>query len=125
MKRLVICVAAILAALCIHAKDYKLVSPDGKIEIAVSCASELTWSVSKCGNVLLEPSPLALTLTDGTVFGKDVKVRKIARKSVSQVLDAQNFKASSTTKKPVNGIKACITPKVPAINKDFFLLISV
>ncbi|MBP5505085.1 MAG: glycoside hydrolase family 97 protein [Bacteroidales bacterium] len=94
MKKLLICLAALLAAVSIHAKDYKLASPDGAITIVVQSGANLTWSVSREGTVVLEPSPMAITLADGTVWGKDVKFRKTTRKSVSQTLEAQNFKRS-------------------------------
>ena len=94
MKRFLIILVALLATVSIQAKDYKIASPDGRIEVAVSDAPTLCWSVCCGGEAILEPSEIALSLTDGTVWGKGTKFRKAKRTSVNQTLAAQNFKRS-------------------------------
>ncbi len=65
-------------------KVYKLQSPSGKLEVEVSAGTQTTWAVAMDGTKVLEPSALSLTLDDGTVFGRDVKVRKAVRASVDR-----------------------------------------
>ena len=92
MKRVLVSIVAILAALSIQAKDYKLASPDGRIAVAVQTTPSLTWSISRDGASVLDVSPIAITLSDGTVWGSNTKFRKAVRSSVAQTLAAQNFK---------------------------------
>ena len=92
MKRVLVSIVAILAAFSIQAKDYKLASPDGRIAVAVQTTPSLTWSISRDGASVLDVSPIAITLSDGTVWGSNTKFRKAVRSSVEQTLAAQNFK---------------------------------
>ena len=92
MKRVLVSIVAILAAFSIQAKDYKLASPDGRIAVAVQTTPSLTWSISRDGASVLDASPIAITLSDGTVWGSNTKFRKAVRSSVAQTLAAQNFK---------------------------------
>ena len=94
MKKILITVAAVLLALTIQAKDYKLTSPDGKIVVTVQTGAELNWSIQKEGAALIEASPIGIKLTDGTVWGAGTKFRKAARSSCNRTLKAQNFKRS-------------------------------
>ena len=65
-------------------KVYKLQSPSGKLEVEVSAGAQTTWAVAMDGTRVLEPSALSLTLDDGIVFGRDMKVRKAVRGSVDR-----------------------------------------
>ena len=94
MKRILIATMAMLLAFTVEAKDYSVVSPDGKTSIEIKAGATLTWSVAKNGHQILAPSELALTLTDGTVYGRNVKFRKAARSSAKESFDAPIFKRS-------------------------------
>ena len=82
--------AALLATLAcgLYAADksYKLQSPSGELSVEIKAGAQLQWSVSMVGTRVLEPSAISMTLEDGTVFGKDVKVKKAARLSVSRTV---------------------------------------
>ena len=67
-------------------KDYKLLSPSGELAVCVSVDAQTCWSVEMQGVRVLEPSPLSMTLEDGTVFGKDAKTRKALRRSVKRTV---------------------------------------
>ena len=92
MKKLLTILTLVLAAATLQAKDYKVLSPSGELSVTIQADKTLQWSICLGEEVLLKPSPLSLTLSDGTVIGHGMKVRKAARKSVSQTLAAQNFK---------------------------------
>ena len=94
MKKILFCIAAMLLTLGVQAKDYKVTSPDGKINLLIQNGETLLWSVSKDGAQLIAPSRIELKLTDGTLYGPKVKFSKAQRSSVSQTLQAQNFKRS-------------------------------
>lgn len=94
MKRLLFLSICLLSVLGLQAKDYTVLSPDGRISVTVSAGAELCWSVSVDGGQVLCPSAIALTLSDGTVYGRGTKVKKALRSSVDEVLDAPLFKRS-------------------------------
>ena len=74
------------AALFLQAaeKTYKLQSPSGEIAVEVIAGEQLSWTVSRDGIRVLEPSPLSMTLEDGTVWGRNMKVRKAVRRSLDR-----------------------------------------
>ena len=95
MKRFLAFSITLFAALALQAKDYKVLSPNGEVSVLIQNGESLLWSVFLGKDVLLEPSEIALTLADGTVYGPKAKIRKAVRKSDCQLLQAQNFKRST------------------------------
>ncbi|MBQ6197830.1 MAG: glycoside hydrolase family 97 protein [Bacteroidales bacterium] len=95
MKRVLTIIAAVFVALVLQAKDYRVQSPGGEVSVMIQNGESLIWSVSLGGEVLIAPSELSLTLADGSVYGPKAKFRKVTRKSVNQILPAQNFKRGS------------------------------
>ena len=71
---------ALLLPATVSAKDYKILSPDGKTEVVVSEGKPLVWSVKRCGEVLLCPSEISLKLEGGAVYGNGSKFRKAVRR---------------------------------------------
>ena len=67
-------------------KVYKLQSPSGELKVEINAAATVSWTVDMQGTKVLEPSSLSMTLEDGTVFGKNVKVKKAVRRSVNQMV---------------------------------------
>ena len=94
MKRFLITLAAVIAAIAVNAKDYNVVSPNGRITLSVQTSPELTWSASKDGVQLISSSRVALTLTDGTVYGSNAKFRKQIKSSAASDFDAPFYKRS-------------------------------
>ena len=92
---------SVLSALCIcaglFAKDYNLVSPDGKISVTVSTAEEITWTMSVDGRQIITPSPISYKLADGSIWGGKVKASKVKRSSADEVLDAVLYRNSKVT----------------------------
>ena len=88
--------AAALMALNLNAADkvYKLQSPSGELQIEIKAGKATAWSVQMLGTKVLEPSELAVSLEDGTVFGKDVKVKKASRRSVNRMVTPVVYRQS-------------------------------
>lgn len=89
LKHLVFTVLlASLTALSLGAADktYTLKSPSGELTVTVTAGAGTVWSVDMLGTKVLEPSPLSMTLDDGTVFGRDMKVKKAVRGSVDRIV---------------------------------------
>ena len=95
MKRILVLLA--LAATCslAAAKEYSLSSPDGHLTVTVDAGQSLTYSIQRDGLVLIKPSCLQLTLSDGKLWGPDAPVRKAVRRSVDTSVEAPLFKRSA------------------------------
>lgn len=58
---------------------YSVTSPDGHLTATARVGRTVTFSVSRDGRELLSPSPVSMTLGDGTVLGRDCKVKDVSR----------------------------------------------
>lgn len=88
MKGFVKKIAAIMlsaAPLCLQAqKTVELQDPSGNIKVNVSIGDDITYSVSHKGDVMIGMSPISMTLSDGTVFGKEPRLKGTKRQSVDE-----------------------------------------
>ena len=83
MKKLILMLMLSVVATAASGKGVqRLNSPDGKLVVEVNLGQEITWSLSREGVMLLEPSAISMTLDDGTVFGGGEKLRKVTRREV-------------------------------------------
>ncbi|HQH41600.1 MAG TPA: glycoside hydrolase family 97 N-terminal domain-containing protein, partial [Bacteroidales bacterium] len=57
-------------------KNVTISSPDKKIVVNVTTGNKLLYSISYQGKILLDPSPISLTLSDGKVLGQNIKLAK-------------------------------------------------
>lgn len=80
---------AIAFALSVSAADYRISSPDNLITVTVSNAATLIWSVTYKNELLLAPSAISLTFSDGKKCGVNARVKKEERHSVSRMLEAE------------------------------------
>ncbi|HRH50303.1 MAG TPA: glycoside hydrolase family 97 protein [Panacibacter sp.] len=65
---------------------YKLNSPDKNINITISVAADVQWSVMYGNDVLLQPSVIALELASGKTLGANAAVKKTITSSVNQII---------------------------------------
>ena len=96
MKKIVLSLMLLCGLFCqiLSAKDYKFVSPDGKLTISVQVDDDIVWSLKHGDDALLLDSPVSMTLSDGIVYGKADKVVKASEKSVDQTLKTHIYKKS-------------------------------
>ncbi|MCD8208195.1 MAG: glycoside hydrolase family 97 protein [Bacteroidales bacterium] len=52
-----------------EAAEWAVTSPDGKLKLTVNVGQTIEWGLALNGRTLLDPSPISMTLTDGTVYG--------------------------------------------------------
>ena len=84
-----------LFALEVHAqKTFDLVSPDGTLNTTVSISDKLTYDIRCNGNLILSPSPLSMTLDDGTVWGKQPRLLRASRKTVDEKVPSPFYRQS-------------------------------
>lgn len=86
-----------MAAMAMNAGgvEYRLSSPDGHITATIAASDRLTWSVERDGVVAFAPSQLGLTLSDGSVVGERVKVKRASRGSVDRMMASPFYRADS------------------------------
>lgn len=69
-----------------------LKSPNGRIIISAVIGDNLTYSVSFDGKVILSPSEISMTLSNGEVWGKNSKLLSSKVKSVDKVIPASFYR---------------------------------
>ena len=62
-------------------KNVRLDAPEGKIKVNVEIGECIVYSVFHEDDMLIAPSPISMTLSDGTAFGKNPRLRKVSRHS--------------------------------------------
>jgi alpha-glucosidase len=68
------------------AKEFKIESPNKKLEVKVVVEKEITYSVFKNGYEVLMPSQISMTLYDGTVLGSNPKLKDSKIETINQKL---------------------------------------
>ena len=92
-RKLFIAALACLGGLPLaSAKDYTLTSPDRELVVVVSVGERVEYTVAHNGDVLLDRSPLSMTLADGTAWGVNPRLLKAATRSVDEVIAAPVYK---------------------------------
>ena len=76
------------------AKTFSLKSPDNKITIDVSVTDKITYSVSHENDLLLEQSPISMTLTNGKSFGIEPRLIKSGIKKINEFIQSPIYKRS-------------------------------
>lgn len=95
MKKLIPLILAFFAAAATAgAMTLELKSPDGKLVIQVETGAGVYYTLSHGGDRILYKSPIAMKMTDGTVFGGDESLSKINRRSVRQSFETALYKKS-------------------------------
>ena len=87
MIRNLLIISLLSVSALVNAAEYKVASPDGKVEAKVVNNGSTTYSLSYDGKALIVDSPLSMTLSDGTVWGA-AKVRKASKKGVNEPINA-------------------------------------
>ena len=57
-------------------KEYKVISPDGKISVIINAGSVIEWSAALEGKELFSSSKIAMVLADGRVLGENEKIKR-------------------------------------------------
>lgn len=66
-------------------KVYELSDLSGSVNVTVSVdEGNVAYSVSKDGKVMIRKSPVSMSISNGDVWGKDAKVKRVKRRSVDE-----------------------------------------
>lgn len=74
-------------------KAYNVSSPDGKIKADISVGNDLSYSVTFDGKPVISESTLSMTLSNGTIWGKNPKVAKVSKKSLNTKIPSPFYRA--------------------------------
>jgi alpha-glucosidase len=78
----------------LHAQQYKLQSPDGKISVQIDLKEKITFTVKHENDVIVAPSPISMKISEGGDFGVNPKVKKATSSRVDQIIDAPIYRRS-------------------------------
>ena len=94
MHRLMTTLAALLIAASAFAapKNYELKSPDGRLYVNVEAGEGVSYTLTHCGDLLIDKTGISMATTAGEVFGGDAKVKKVSRRTVSQTIPTVLYK---------------------------------
>jgi len=82
----------------LKAKEFKASSPDGKTWLKVTVGESMTYQIESGGLKIIEPSKIAMTLSDGTVIpGAYPSVRSENLKPVNNTISTTVYKKSVVT----------------------------
>ena len=81
------------ASAAFSANTYDITSPDGRLKAEINVDRTLDYSISLDGRTVLDPSPLSMTLGNGTVWGVEPKLAKVSRKTVDTTLPTPFYRA--------------------------------
>jgi len=103
---LAFCILKTTASASSAVRHFKISSPDGRLEARVEVSKTLAWSLYSDGKEIIAPSQVSMTLSDGTVFGKDSRFIRSKTESVDATVKAIGYKRS-VVRDRYNSIRLC------------------
>lgn len=97
MKRIKLSLSLLccLFAITMYAqKQFVISSPDGRINTTVSLYDKLTYTITHDGQLVLDASPISLTLSDGEVWGENPRLSGNKKKSVTETIPSPFYRKS-------------------------------
>jgi Glycoside hydrolase 97. len=72
--------------------EMKLSSPDKQIALQIKVGSELSWTLTQSGDTIITPSNISLLLADGTILGKNAKLKSTKSNSINKTIAVVNYR---------------------------------
>ena len=69
-----------------YAKEYKVLSPDKKLELRVKVENTISYSLFRSGTQLIFPSTISMTIDNNLVLGTNAKVKDAKENVVNEIL---------------------------------------
>ena len=86
-------VAALCPFIAVAQKQFTLYSPDKGLQTDIFVGDSITYRVSDDGALLIDDSPLSMTLADGRVWGEKSKLAGTSRRSVDEMVASPFYRA--------------------------------
>lgn len=94
MKKILLIMSVIIALPSWSQKAFQIGSPDGKIEVNIRIGKAIEYSIRHDNDIIIDKSPISMTLSDGRSFGTDTKLIDSSTKTIDQVIKTPNYKKS-------------------------------
>lgn len=89
------CVLVFIAFLNANAqKTLTLWAPNGKLNTTIQVGKTIEYDISHNGDIILDKSPISITLNNGTVFGENSKMVGSAKRTVNKIITTPIYKRS-------------------------------
>ncbi len=85
---------SVAAAAQVARRDITLSSPDGKTQATISVGGQIHYSLAQDGVEVLAPSQVAMTLSDGEVWGAGSKLKSVRRYRGDERIETPRYKAT-------------------------------
>ena len=72
-------------------KEYRLNSPDGKLEVTLYIGDRITYELTEEGHTLVAPSPLSVHLDNGTVWGNGSHLKRVSHRQANEVIPSPSI----------------------------------
>jgi alpha-glucosidase len=95
----------VLGAMVLSGEEYRLLSPDGGIELKIDVGENIRYSLGYRSKPLLLPSPISLTLERGTVLGQKPRLVSTRRQTVDRVIQPLIRQKSRTIREHYNELR--------------------
>lgn len=82
-------------------KEYRLNSPDGKLEVTLYIGDRITYELTEEGHTLVAPSPLSVHLDNRTVWGNGSHLKRVSHRQANEVIPSPFYKRSEDRKSVV------------------------
>ena len=88
-------ISVLIAVPSLAQKNISMADPTGKIKVSVNIGEDITYRVTHEDDLIVDWSPVSMTLTDGTVFGQNPKLKKEKRSSHDGIIYPPVYKKDS------------------------------
>jgi len=95
MKRLATFILTLLISATVTAQSLELKSPGGNLLVKIEIGNKITFSVTHGNTEVLAFSPISMTLSDGTVWGRNPKLANKKMQSFNQSIHPVLYKKST------------------------------
>ena len=95
MKKLTVLLMCVCCVFTAQAqKQFTLNSPGGNLQTTIIIGDQLTYDITCDGRQILAPSPIAMSLDNGEVWGEKAKLSGTSRKSVDRMVSSPFYRAN-------------------------------
>ncbi|TRX41281.1 glycoside hydrolase family 97 protein [Flavobacterium restrictum] len=80
-------------------QNFQLLSPNGKIEISIALSDKITWAITAEKSNILMASPMAMTLNEAEILGKNPILLNTKKESIHTTFETPIYKKKTVENK--------------------------
>ncbi|NDV60012.1 glycoside hydrolase family 97 protein [Bacteroides sp. 519] len=93
-RKIILLLTCFCSIIAFAQKQFTVTSPNGRINTTVSLYEKLTYTITHDGQLVLDASPITLTLSDGEVWGENPKLSGSKKQRVSATIPSPFYRKS-------------------------------